>query len=188
MKIKFLFISLFTIALLATGTTSCETAEPTEKEPTKIDETTIFTTKYTKEKVWDAQRSPAYPTADQDWTLSGLKNALDLERIAIDWGTGRYVMFIAETDNTNSIYSITDDLYNTGTKYSIALKLYESNGTLVRVLSTWGQIIGIGDKGFMYVAEGKIGMFFPVSGAKVGDTVTYRPTTLTVTKLSQLYK
>lgn len=188
MKIKMLFIQLFVIGMLSTVATSCDPKEPVMKEPTKIEETTIFTTKYTKEKVWDAQRSPAYPIENQDWTLSGLKGALDLSRATIDWGVGRYVMFVAEVDNTNNTFSITDDLYNTGTKYTIVLKLYENNGTLVKVLSTWGQIIGIGDKGFMYVAQSDIGMFFPVSGAKAGDTVVYRPTTLTVTKLSQLYK
>lgn len=187
MKIKFLFIQLFAIAMLATITTSCETAEPVEKEPTKIDETTIFTTKYTKDKVWDAFRTPAYPVAGQNWELYNLKAAIDDEGV-IDFGTGRYVQFVAVADNKNTDYSIVDDLYNIGSKYSIALNLHESNGTLVKVISTYGQIIGIGDKGFMYVAEGYYGMFFPIAGAVAGGTVSYSPTTATVTKLSQLYK
>jgi len=176
--------SLF-IALFASLFAACE---PVIDEPTKIEETTIFSTKYSKTKVWDAQRSPAYPVANQDWTLSGLKNALELNRVAIDWGTDRYLMFIAEEDKTNATTSITDDLYKVGTKYKIALKLYESNGSLVKVISNWGEIIGIGDKGFMYVAQGDIGMFFPVVSVTAGATVTYRPTTLRVTKLSELYK
>lgn len=184
MKNKALFLQLFAIAMLSAVTTSCE---PIETEPTKIAETTIFTTKYTKDKVWDAFRSPAYPVAGENWELYNLKAAIDDDG-EIDFGTGRYVQFVAVEDNKNNEYSIVDDLYNKGTKYTITLNLYESNGTQVKVISRYGQIIGIGDKGFMYVAEGYYGMFFPIAGAKVGDTVTYSPTTATVTKLSQLYK
>ena len=186
MKTKRLFISLFAIAILGGLFTSCKT-EDEEVTPTKIEETTIFTTKYGKDKVWDAFRSPAYPVAGQSWELYNLKAAIDDDG-TIDFGTARYVQFVAVVDNTNSEYSIVDDLYNKGTKYTITLNLYESNGTLVKVISTYGQIIGIGDKGFMYVAEGYYGMFFPVAGAKEGDVITYSPTTATVTKLSELYK
>jgi hypothetical protein len=184
MKIRIFVLQLFTIALLSAVTTSCD---PIETGPTKIDETTIFTTKYTKDKVWDAFRSPAYPVAGSNWQLYNLKAAIDDDG-EIDFGTGRYVQFVAVEDNKNIEYSIVDDLYNIGSKYSITLNLHESNGTLVKVISRYGQIIGIGDKGFMYVAEGYYGMFFPIAGAKVGDTVTYSPTTATVTKLSELYK
>lgn len=185
MKTKILFAKSIIIAFIVGLVVACT---PTVDEPTKIEETTIFSTKYTKDKVWDAQRSPAYPAANQDWTLSGLKGALDLNRASIDWGTGRYLMFIAEEDKANAATSLTDDLYKVGTKYKMVLKLYESNGTLVKVISNWGEVIGIGDKGFMYVAQGDIGMFFPVVSVTDGATVTYRPTTLKVTKLSELYK
>lgn len=185
MRIKNLLTQLFAICILLVLATGCE---PAVDEPTKIDETTIFSTKYTKDKVWDAQRSPAYPVANQDWILSGLKGALDLNKATIDWGSGRYMMFVAEEDKANATTSLTDDLYNIGVKYKMVLKLYESNGTLVKVVSNWGEVIGIGDKGFMYVAQGQIGMFFPVVSVTAGGTVTYRPTTLKVTKLSELYK
>lgn len=181
MRIRLLFFRFFTLLLLASFTVGCELI------PTKIDETTIFTTKYGKDKVWDAFRSPAYPVAGEDWELYNLKAAIDDEG-EIDFGTGRYAMFVAVVDNTNSTYSIEDDLFDIGTKYTIALNLYESNGTFVKEISSYGQIIGIGDKGFMYVAEGYYGMFFPVSGAEVDDVITYKPTTATVTKLSELYK
>jgi hypothetical protein len=185
MKTRILLAQYLMVALFVTLFAACV---PAVDEPTKIEETTIFTTKYTKDKVWDAQRSPAYPVASQDWVLSGLKGALDLNRVTIDWGIGRYLMFVAEEDKANATTSLTDDLYSIGTKYKMVLKLYESNGTLVKVISNWGEVIGIGDKGFMYVAEGQIGMFFPVVSVTAGGTVTYRPTTLKVTKLSQLYK
>lgn len=157
-------------------------------EPKKIEETTIFTTKYTNEKVWDAFRSPAYPIVNEDWELYNFKGALDPDGGYIEWGTGRYLQFVAVVDNTNSSYSITDDLYNTGTKYTIMLKLYESDGTLVKVVSEYGQIIGIGEKGFMYEAENYYGMFFPVGIITSTDNIIYKPTTATVTKLSELYR
>ena len=186
-KMNFKVVRLLCFAMFAAITTSCDVAEPEVDEPTKIDETTIFTTKYTKDKVWDAFRTPAYPVAGQNWELYNLKPAIDNEG-EIDFGTGRYVQFLAVEDNKNSEFSIIDDLYKIGAKYTITLNLYESNGKLVKEISSYGQIIGIGDKGFMYVAEGYYGMFFPIAGAKEGGTVSYRPTTATVTKLSQLYK
>lgn len=187
MKMNFKVVRLLCVAMLAVITTSCEKDEPEVKEPTKIDETTIFTTKYTKEKVWDAFRSPAYPVAGENWELYNLKPAIDDEG-EIDFGTDRYVQFVAVENNKNLEYSIVDDLYKIGAKYSITLNLYESNGKLVKAISEYGQIIGIGDKGFMYVAEEYFGMFFPIAGAQEGGTVSYSPTTATVTKLSQLYK
>ncbi|MEN9444188.1 MAG: hypothetical protein RIS47_1078, partial [Bacteroidota bacterium] len=144
----------------------------------------FFTSKYTKDQVWDVQRSPAYPVAGRDWTLSGLKSALDASRSAIDWGNGRYLKFISEIDNTNSPTSLFDE--TTGKRYKISLNLYEQNGSLVKVASRWGNLIGKGAKGFMYVAEGDVGMFFPAMPVRSTDVITYRPTNLTVTQLSQI--
>jgi len=185
MKNKFLFVQLFVIGLLVILTFSCK---KNETSPKSIEETSFFTTKYTKDQVWDVQRSPSYPETGQDWTLSGLNSALDATGVSIDWGVGRYVMFVAEVDNTNSTYSLTDDVYTIGTKYKVSLKLYESNGAFVKVVSKWGSIIGIGAKGFMYEAEGDFGTFFPVNAAKANDVITYRPTTLAVTKVSEIIK
>ncbi len=184
MKTRILFAQFLMVALFVNLFAACV---PAVDEPTKIDETTIFTTKYTKDKVWDAFRTPAYPVAGQNWELYNLKPAINDEGV-IDFATGRYVQFVAVEDNKNLSFSIQDDLYMIGAKYSIALNLYESNGKMVKEISSYGQIIGIGDKGFMYVAENYYGMFFPIAGAKEGGTVNYSPTTATVTKLSQLYK
>lgn len=185
MKQKKFFLSVLLAVFISCGFSSCELEV---NEPTKIDETTIFTTRYEKDDVWDAFRSPAYPAENEDWFLYNFKGALDPDGGSLDWGTARYLKFVAVVDSTNSIYSITDDLYNIGEKYTIKLKLHESNGTLVKVVSDYGQIIGIGDKGFVYVAEGYYGMFFPTISIKSGDEVIYKPTTVKVTKLSQLYK
>jgi hypothetical protein len=153
-----------------------------------ISESSFFSNKYTKENVWDVQRSPAYPVAKQEWTLSGLKGSLDANRANVEWGNGRYVMLIAEVDNTNNPNSITDDINNTGTKLNISLKLYESNGALVKVISKWGKIYGIGAEGFMYEVEGKYGTFFSVARVNASDVIKYKPNLATISKLSELTK
>jgi CspA family cold shock protein len=149
-----------------------------------INDANFFKTKFTKEKVWDAKRSPANPVAGTDWTLNGFKVALDASNKSIDWGTGRYLMFVAEVDNAKGVNSLIDDINNNGTKYNVSLKLFESNGTLVKVVSTWGSLIGQGDKGFMYEVEGKYGSFFSTVDLNASSVVTYKPSLAKVTKLS----
>ena len=151
-----------------------------------ISEISFFKTKFTKEKVWDAQRFPAYPVTGQDWTLSGLNSALEANGTPIVWATGRYLMFFAEVDNANGVNSLADDINNSGTKYNISLKLFESNGTLVKVVSKWGRLIGIGEKGFMYEAEGMYGIFFSVADLTASSVISYKPTLAKPVKLSEL--
>jgi hypothetical protein len=153
-----------------------------------VSESSFFSNKYTKENVWDVQRSPAYPVPGQVWTLSGLKGSLDANRTNVDWGVGRYVMLIAEVDNTKNANSLIDDINNNGTKLNISLKLFESNGTLVKVVSNWGKIYGIGAEGFMYEVEGKYGTFFSVARVSASDVIKYTPKLAAITKLSELTK
>jgi hypothetical protein len=68
----------------------------------------------------------------------------------------------------------------------VVLKLYENNGTLVKIVSRWGRIIGIGDKGFIYEAEGRYGSFFSASDLNASAVVTYKPGITKVSKLSEL--
>ena len=152
----------------------------------KINEASFFKAKFTKDRVWDAQRFPANPIAGQNWTISGLKVALDATGLAIDWGTGRYLMFFAETDNVKSTNSLTDDVTKSLAKYNVSLKLFESNGTLVKVISKWGNLIGIGDKGFMYETEGRYGSFFSFAEVKATAAIQYKPTLAKATKLSDI--
>jgi phage tail-like protein len=156
--------------------------------PKSISDALFFNTKYTKDKVWDTQRSPAYPVAGQDWTLKGLKNALGASGAPIAWATGRYLMFFAEVDNTKGVNSFVDDINNNGLKYNISLKLFESNGTLVKVVSNWGRVIGIGDKGFIYEAEGKYGTFFSAADLTTTSVIIYKPSLAKATKLSEITK
>jgi tetratricopeptide (TPR) repeat protein len=151
-----------------------------------FNEMSFFKAKFTRVKVWDAQRSPLKPIAGQDWTLKGFKGALDASKIAIDWGTDRYLMLVAEVDNAKGVNSLADDINNKDTKYTISLKLFESNGTLVKVVSKWGKILGIGDKGFIYEVEGKYGSFFSVTDLNTTSVVTYKPSLALVSKLSEI--
>lgn len=151
-----------------------------------INEANFFKAKYTKEKVWDAQRSPVNPVASKNWTLKGFKLAMDASNTPIAWGTDRYLMFVAVPDNANGVNSLTDNINNNGAKYNVSLQLFESNGTLVKVVSKWGNLIGQGDKGFMYVIEGKSGSFFSVAGLNTTSIVTYKPTLAKVSKLTEI--
>ena len=152
----------------------------------KINETSFFKVKFTKNKAWNVQRFPAYPISGQDWTLTGLKGVVDASSVNVDWGYGRYLKFVAETDNTRSAYSLVDDVDRTPTKYNVSLKLFESNGTLVKVISRWGNLIGMGDKGFLYEIEGFYGAFFSVTDLQPTSQINYRPSVAKVNKLSEI--
>ncbi len=151
-----------------------------------INDAPFFKAKYQKDQVYDVQRSPAYPIAGKEWRLFGLKAALGNTGAKIDWGTGRYLMLVAEVDNAKSANSLMDDVTNNGTKQKISLNLYESDGKLVKVLSKWGKIIGRGDKGFMYEIEGHIGTFFSVALVNSTTDIKYVPSLAAITKLSEL--
>ena len=152
----------------------------------KVNEASFFKAKFTKDRVWDAQRFPANPIAGQNWTISGLKGALDATGSTIDWGTGRFLMFVAEVDNVKSTNSLVDDANKTIFKYNVSLKLFENNGTLVKVVSKWGNLIGIGDKGFMYELEGRYGSFFSITDLKATSIIQYKPSIAKVMKLSDI--
>jgi len=177
-------LSEVTKGLNVTGQESIKVPELSKS----ITETPFFSNKYTKENVWDVQRSPAYPIAGQVWTLSGLKGSLEASGASVDWGVGRYVMLVAELDNQKAVTSIVDDINKNGSKYNISLKLFESNGTLVKVISKWGKIYGVGAEGFMYEIEGKFGTFFSVASVNSSTEIKYKPGVAEVSKLSQLIK
>jgi len=174
-KLLFLFAFLAMIVVIAKAQVA-----------SNINETTFFKAKYKKDKVWDVKRSPAYPIAGQNWTLGGLLNAFDADGGTIDWGQDRYLMLVAEVDNTNSPNALVDDVYKSGAKYNVSLQLFESNGTLVKIVSKWGIIAGIGEKGFMYEEQGYYGTFFSVAAVPSTTSINYNPTLGTVTKLSEI--
>lgn len=174
---------LFAFALMAMSLLSAKA-----QRPGNFNQTGIFNTKFTKDQVWDVQRDPAYPVAGKDWTLSGLNNALDAAGAAINWGTGRYLMLAAEADNSNGANSLMDDGNRTGAKQNITLKLFESDGRLVKVVSKWGKLIGMGTQGFMYEEEGMYGTFFSAVPVNKTTVIKYKPSFATVTRMSELGK
>ena len=160
--------------------------ESSTNRPGNYNQAGIFNAKFTRDQVWDVQRDPAYPVAGQDWKLSGLQDALDASRAKIQWGVGRYLMLVAEADNSNGRNSLSDEENRNGPRQNVALKLFESNGQLVKIISRWGKIIGMGEQGFMYEEEGKIGTFFSAIPVNKNDIIRYKPNFATVTRMSEL--
>jgi len=172
---------LFVFTLMAVSILSAKA-----QRPGNYNQAGILNAKFTKDQVWDVQRDPAYPIAGQMWTLSGLNNALDASGANIDWGTGRYLMLVAEADNSNGRNSLSDEGNRSGARQNVALKLFESNGRLVKVVSKWGKIIGMGDQGFMYEEEGMYGTFFSATPVNKNAVIKYKPNFATVTRMSEL--
>ncbi len=158
------------------------------QRPGSLNQSSIFNIKFTRDKVWDVQRDPAYPIAGRDWTISGLNNALDASGATIDWGAGRYLMLVAEVDNSNGANSLMDDGSKKGIRHNVALKLFEGNGRLVKVVSKWGKIYGMGAQGFMYEEEGMYGTFFSAVPVNKTAVIKYKPSFARVTRLSEIDK
>jgi hypothetical protein len=176
MKTRNYFLLLF---LLAAGFVSAQNFMNSE----------FLKAKYTKVVVWDAQRSPAYPSMGGNWTLSGLQPAIDISTGAyIDWGRNndRYVRFSVMVDNSNGIETLADDVANSGRKYKVMLRLYEANNVLVKTISNWGQLIGFGSGGFMYVQEGQVGTYFSGKVMREGGSITYRTDLAKVVSISAI--
>lgn len=178
--LKFFFFAVLALSSLIA------TAQITDRI---ITESSIVGGKYSREQVWDAQRSPAYPSAGRDWTLSGLKAPLDISsRSTIDWGlyNDRYLMFELVEDRTNNPASLID--YESRNKYSIALKLFDRSGRFVKTVSRWGKLIGFGSEGFMYEQEGQAGTFFSAVRTRPGGLVIYHIEIAQVDNLMQILR
>jgi len=176
-SLKVLFV--FTLMALALFNAKAQ-------RPENFNQSGIFNAKFTKDQVWDVQRDPAYPVAGKDWTLSGLKDALEASGANIQWGAGRYLMLVAEADNSNGRNSLSDEGNRNGPRQNVALKLFENNGRLVKVVSQWGKIIGMGEQGFMYEEEGMYGTFFSATPVNRNAVIRYKPNYATVTRMSEL--
>ncbi len=148
--------------------------------------------KYRVEHVWDARRNPVYPIRGRDWNLSGFQSALDISnnRFFIDWGRNRdrYLMFELNDDYGNNPTALIDDVNHSRTRYNVSLKLYESNGILVKTISRWGKLIGFGTAGFMYEQEGQLGTFFAAEGINVFGELNYRVDVAVIKFLSEVQR
>lgn len=150
----------------------------------------FLSVKYSRDQVWDAQRSPAYPMQGRDWRLSGLKDPLDVSSrsMPIDWGRrgDRYLMFVIEEDRFNRMESLVDDVHNSHKRFSISLQLFDPDGRMVKVISRWGKLIGFGSGGFMYEQEGRLGTFFTDEHLRLNGVVNYRTEVDIVRNLSAI--
>lgn len=179
-RILLLFLSFY-VAMLQPGLsqTTAQLAAFKASSP-------LFQNKYYKTNVWDVQRSPAYPTANASWSLSGFSAPYDASTLSkINWGdsNNRYLQFdLVRSDDGN----YTDDVWSSGNKFNIVLKLYESNGTFVKNLCTYGAFMGFGDKGLLFDQNSHYGTFFANDSYVTNGSVTYTPTTGVLTKLSEL--
>ena len=147
---------------------------------------TLFSSKYYKDNVWDVQRDPPNATAGTPWRLSGFAAPYDAKTGGfIDWGTtkNRYLSFDLVISATGSY---TDDVMNSGNKFNIVLKLYEANGTYVKDICRLGTFMGFGNKGFLFNQDNFYGTFFANDSYTAGGEVTYTPVTGKLTKLSEL--
>lgn len=152
-----------------------------------INESALFKSKYFRDQVWDAQRWPSYPSAGRDWKLSGLKAPFDASsNSTIDWGafSDRYLMFALEIDHSIRPGSLTDE--RTHQKYNILLNLFARDGRFVKTISRWGNLIGFGSEGFMYVQQGQLGTFFAADREREGGEVIYRPDVAELRYLSDI--
>jgi hypothetical protein len=198
---KFSFFFVLALSLVSSLITNAQTrdrnvsnAQIRNENNTNVqvrDESAIqsafFNASYDSKQVWDAQRSPSYPVAGRDWVLSGLKSALDASASRnIDWGLykDRYLKFDLEPDFSNKVTSLKDE--RTGRKYNVALKLYESDGRFVKTVSRWGNLIGFGEMGFMYVQEGQYGTLFSADRLRPGEQISYRPDVARVTRIAEI--
>lgn len=181
MKRDLLYLFFFLITIQSGFSQTAKQLEDFKKN------SVLFNSKYYKENVWDVFRMPTYPTANQKWRLYKFITAYDAStRNTIDWGTGRYLMFDLQTNGDSYTSYYEDDVFNSGNKFKVVLKLYEKNGTYVKTICSYGKFMGFGDKGFLFEQDDYYGTFFANDKYKTNDEITYTPTTGTLTKLSQL--
>ena len=186
MKKKLLFLVFF-LAILQSG--MAQTKEQLDEFKAS---STLFQSKYYKANVWDVQRSPANASAGVLWTLGGFKAPYDaITGTSINWGTSndRYLQFdlvLASAVNNTVTKSYTDDIWSSGNRFNIILRLYESNGTFVKDLCSYGSFMGFGDKGFLFAENNHYGTFFANDSYVTGGSVQYTPTTGVLTMLSEL--
>ncbi len=183
---KTISLKLFLICALSALSSIITYAQITDRD---INGSILLTEHFTRDVVWDAQRWPVYPSAGREWRLSGLRTPLDVSTgTIIDWGrhNDRYLMFSLEAYDAPRGASFIDDVYNSRTKYTVSLNLYESNGRFVKSVSRWGRLIGFGSGGFMYEQEGSLGTFFSTDPLRYGASVTYRPELEKITYLSSI--
>lgn len=137
----------------------------------------FYNGKFGVDQVFDVQRSPAYPVEGQQFTASGFAAPLDASvgrGENIDWGNSRYVkfefvgLFNQVQNRTKSLEDAKSQFASDSNPPVVSLKLYESNGKLVKTISAMGFVWGLSDEGFLFTAydnNDDLGYFFTTKGA-----------------------
>lgn len=133
----------------------------------------IIDGKYGVNQVFDVQRSPAFPVAGQNFTLSNFSQPFADAGGRYNIGTG-YIQFFYVTNPTGN------DL--------VGINLLDQNGNILSVASPAGSIYGLETDGFLYVSQSNgFGTFVSNSeGFNNGDTTTYVTSTSGAATLAQL--
>jgi len=145
--------------------------------------TDVILAKYTKDQLFDVQRSAAFPLAGQMFRLNAMNAPYNQNLLQISWETGDYVKFefvktFSELDTTtknkiiNSLKWYYSDLNTLNNAAVIKEVHYSSNGTIKSELSSIGIAWTIDAKeGFLYTAlDGTYG-----GSGGIGTFVSFQP-------------
>lgn len=131
---------------------------------------------FSEQQVFDCQRSPAFPIADQSFSVSNLSYPLGVDtQITKETVKGKLFYFKATKGKEDTIEKI-------------GLYMVDPCGTMPICIVESGTIYGCGEKGFLYVSE-KQGYGYFVSlfdTYSSGDTVTWKPVKMQICKYSEL--
>lgn len=118
--------------------------------------------RYGAAQVFDVQRSPAFPVAGQNFTVSNFQAPFDSSFAQYSLAADEYIAFVKVSD--------------TPCRYGISL--YNAGG-LVRVIHASGEIYGLGTEGFLHNSDpSDFGTFVSnAAGYAPGSSLSYVPDT-----------
>lgn len=125
--------------------------------------------KYGAAQVFDVQRSPAFPVANQNFTVSNFQRPYRATAPGEQYTmtSGQYIQF----------FRANDYVYPSNCTYGI--RLYNSDDSLAATIADSGKVYGLGSEGFLHVSiPGGYGTFVANSaGYALGGSLSYLPTT-----------
>lgn len=167
--------------------------------------TALFTAQYTKDQLFDVQRSPAFPIGGSIFRLGGLKAPYNQNLQAVSWAAGDYVKFeyissvaalsaASQTAIANSVKWYYSNPTNLSKAAVVKEVQYSSGGSVKATLSNYGLLWALDSNyGFLYTAlggaysnSGGIGTFVSFKPYAAGSIVTYKPATSDPVSLSAI--